>query len=179
MVLAPRSPLKKRRVRSSDSSIGGRPRGVSEFSSRDTLNSGLAFVLVQHLEPTQRACLPSCWTPHRNAGASDHRRDADRAELRLPHPSERSLSIANAILRLSQFSEPRGFGGPSTISSAVLPSIRGPTPPGGAVRDRRGRQRGVAGRQRSGRTYSGPGAGHGQIRRHAQSAVATGLVDKI
>jgi chemotaxis response regulator CheB len=39
--------------------LGRRPGGAGAVSSRRTPpNSGMAYVVVQHLDPTQKACLP-------------------------------------------------------------------------------------------------------------------------
>ena len=83
------------------------------FLAATPSDSGLAFVLVQHLDPTHESMLAEL-LGRRTEMPVRQITDGMPIEPNCVYliPPNASLSITNAILRLSQFSEPRGFRRP-------------------------------------------------------------------
>ena len=128
--------------------------------------SGMAFVLVQHLRPTTRASWPNWWALHAHAGGRGRGRHGDAAEPRLHHPAQPTLTSCTA----------RCSRRPNAAQAAAADRPLLPLACGRAARardlrrdlgHRQRRHAGPARRQRRGRPGHGAGARERRIRRHA------------
>src|SRR5262245_6293867 len=83
------------------------------FLAATPIDSGLAFVLVQHLDPNHESMLAELF-PRRTEMPVQQVTDGMPIEPNNVYliPPNASLSIAEGILRLSNFAEPRGFRRP-------------------------------------------------------------------
>ncbi|WP_395792078.1 chemotaxis protein CheB [Aquimonas sp.] len=89
-------------------------------------DSGLAFIVVQHLDPTQKALLPELLqriTPMPVREAADRMRIAADCVYVIPPNTE--LSLAGASLKLAPPAEPRGLRLPVNVLFSSLASVQG------------------------------------------------------
>ncbi len=99
---------------------------LEQFLGRTPLNSGMAYIVVQHLDPTQKALLPELLQritamPVREA-AQDMRIEPDCVYV---IPPNAELSVDNCTLKLARPAEPRGMRLPINVLFSSLASARG------------------------------------------------------
>lgn len=98
------------------------------FLSAAPADAGLAYVLVQHLDPNHESMLADL-LGRRTEMPVRQVSDGITVEPNSVYliPPNASLSIQNGVLRLSDFSEPRGFRRPIDVFFRSLAQDQGPT----------------------------------------------------
>jgi two-component system CheB/CheR fusion protein len=99
---------------------------LEQFLRQTPRHSGMAYVVVQHLDPTQKALLPELLQritdmPVREA-QQDMRIEPDCVYV---IPSNAELSVANGVLQLARLREPRGVRLPINVLFSSLASAQG------------------------------------------------------
>jgi two-component system CheB/CheR fusion protein len=121
----PRDPAPATRIVGIGASAGGLA-AVEQFLEQVPPNSGLAYVVVQHLDPTQKALLATLL--QRVTAMPVH--EAKRKMLVEPDrvyviPPNTELSVANGRLHLEMPTEPRGLRLPINVLFSSLASAQG------------------------------------------------------
>jgi len=121
----PRNPPAATRIVGIGASAGGLV-ALEQFLGQIPLNSGMAYVVVQHLDPTQKALLPELLQritamPVREA-KQGMRIDPDRVYV---IPPNAELSVADRTLKLAPPVEPRGMRLPINVLFSSLASAQG------------------------------------------------------
>lgn len=98
---------------------------LEEFFHHTPTDTGLAFIVVQHLDPTQKALLP---TLLQRATAMPVQ-EAEQDGIILPNcvyviPANAELTVVNGRLKLEQPKEPRGMRLPINVLFSSLASAR-------------------------------------------------------
>ncbi|MDP9199244.1 MAG: chemotaxis protein CheB, partial [Pseudomonadota bacterium] len=99
---------------------------LEQFLGRVPPNSGLAFVVVQHLDPTQKALLAELLqrvTGMRVHEAKNNMRVEPDSVYVIPPNAE--LSVVNGVLNVQRPSEPRGMRLPINVLFSSLASAQG------------------------------------------------------
>lgn len=99
---------------------------IEAFLAQTSADSGLAYVVVQHLDPSQKSLLPALLqritTMPVYEATQNMRIEANSVYV---IPSNRELSIVNNLLKLAQPVEPRGMRLPINVLFSSLASARG------------------------------------------------------
>ena len=155
--------------------LGGRARGARAFFDNLPRDTGMAFVVVQHLSPDFKSLMDELLARHTAAADPPRRgRDAGRGRPRLPDPAEEG----DDHLRRAPAAERAGSAaGADAADRRLLPLARaGLRPARGRDRALRRRQRRLARhprRPRGRRPRARAGRRERAVRRHAADARAT------
>jgi len=98
---------------------------LEEFFRHTPVDTGLAFIVVQHLDPTQKALLPTLLQRVTTMPVQEAVQDA----IILPNcvyviPANAELTVVNGRLKLEQPKEPRGMRLPINVLFSSLASAR-------------------------------------------------------
>ena len=106
--------------------LGRRPGSIPDFSAAPA-DAGLAYVLVQHLDPNHESMLADL-LGRRTEMPVRQVSDGMTVEPNCVYliPPNASLSIENGALQLTDFSEPRGFRRPMNVFFRSLAQDQGP-----------------------------------------------------
>lgn len=121
----PRSPATATRIVGIGASAGGLA-AMEQFLKQIPLHSGMAYVVVQHLDPTQKALLPELLqriTAMPVREAQHGMRIEPNSVYVIPPNTE--LSVANGVLKLALPFEPRGMRLPINVLFSSLASAQG------------------------------------------------------
>lgn len=98
---------------------------LEDFFRNTPSDTGMAFVVVQHLDPTQKALLPELLQRYTDMPVQEARQD-QQIEPNAVYviPSNAELSVVDTCLKLDQPREPRGMRLPINVLFSSLASAR-------------------------------------------------------
>ncbi len=98
---------------------------LEDFFRNTPCDTGLAFLVVQHLDPTQKALLPELLQRYTEMPVYEAEQNmAIRADSIYVIPPNRELRVLNNTLKLDQPSEPRGLRLPINVLFSSLASAQ-------------------------------------------------------
>ena len=124
-VASPQQSIPTTRIVGIGASAGGLL-ALEEFLSQTPADSGMAYIVVQHLDPTHKALLPELlqrFTSMPVHEASHAMRISPDSIYVIPPNTE--LSVSNGRLKLAKPAEPRGMRLPVNVLFSSLASVQG------------------------------------------------------